>query len=960
MNSATTQPAGTEGETSGTAALRLKNRQKRPFGRTVLFVAALVTAGLSLILMRTRDFFQFQMPDSLQWFRPYFTNYREMLIGGTVFLAANAVAALALFRPREKPLDTCLTLPRLRWDRTGLIALGAGLASQISLDLLLYSHRYSHGFIPLFFGGTILIAIGIDRCFRSSESQPGPFTRLDLSIALALGLSAIGLNCIALTRWNFAWIGDEKAFYNIANQIVQGKAWNIFDLTGVYNTHPWMDSAWQALALKLFGNDIVGWRMGSAAVMGIATTLFYLLALTLAGRLPAVCGAVIVASSHHLMAFTRISYNNTHCLVWSQLALLMLALAWRTRGTGYLFGTGCALGMCLYTFMPAQVTGPVIAILIMIPFLRRPRWGTLAAWAVLTAGFLLTITPGLLTTPIEELWRVMQQNSRREAAAQDPGMVFRLNVVRSLGVYWSNFQWKHHYVAGPFIDTISGLLLGLGLPLALFRIHRPAERLALIWFVVGLVVLAGSFYLPEPPITRLLYLVPAIALLAGLALASVDSLMKRWSIPRKIRRTLFCVLMIPIPFLNLHQFLKVSPRSTPMNKKIMAMKALTEHPEYTFVFVSPNRYDTHLMELLGLYPRFQGRYQFSLLSNIDETLFPSGDAGLYPVYFTAEASTAETLLRMLPAHYRKIQDRDPARAFQVWLLVPGGSPSADSADSEAKPLRLQFVREIQFERTSDPLGIQPIDVSVDSKGNVYIATNRDGKIRKYNPEGNLLLTWGNTDSNRKVFVDLFGIAVGPRDIVYAIDAGTSTIHRFTASGQRAGSIIPGVGYATRGLGIDPAGNLLVADTGSGRIARYSPEGTLIEHFHRNGIKPGEFLEPIDVGVNSGGEWFVMDAGNRRIQKLDPGGAFLDAWEIPSEVTARDGGHLALDSKGRLFITRPATIETGDLVVFDHRGNKLARLFEPHLTAPTGVFVDGSGLLYVTFPRSDVVRIYRVL
>jgi len=770
---------------------------------------------------------------------------------------------------------------------------------------------------------------------------------------------AIGLNCIELTRWNFAWIGDEKAFYNTARQIVEGRAWNFFDLTGVYNTHPWMDSAWQALALKLFGDHILGWRMGSVVIMGIITILFYLLAVTLAGRLPAIFGAVIIASSHHLMAFTRISYNNTHCLVWSQLAILLLALAWRTRRAGYLFGTGCAIGMCLYTFMPAQVTGPIIAVLLIVPFLRRPRWGTLAAWAVMIAGFLLAIAPGLLTTPIEELVRVMQQNSRREAAAEDPWMVIRFNVMRSFGVYWTNFQWRHHYVSGPFVDALTGFLLGLGLPLALFRIHRPAERLALIWFAVGLVVLAGSFYLPEPPITRLLYLLPAIALLVGYAIASIDFLMGLWKIPRKIRLALFGALMIPIPFLNLHQFLKVSPRSTTTNEKILAMKALTEYPEHTIVFVSTRKYDTHLMELLRLYPRFQGRYRFSLLADVDESPFPSGEFGLYPVYFAADAPTAEALARILPDHYTKILDKDPANAFRVWLLVPGETPSSDGRSPDAKPLRLQFVREIRFERTSDLLGIQPIDVAVDTGGNIYIATNRDGLIRKYSPDGKPLLSWGNTKANQKIFVDLFGIVIGPDDMVYAMDAGTSTIHRFTASGERAGTPFPGMGYATRGIGIDPTGNILVADTGSGRIVRYSPGGTLIEHFHRNGKRPGEFLEPIDVTVNSEGEWFVMDAGNRRIQKLDREGSLIEAWEIPSEVTARDGGHLALDSKGRLFVTRPITLEGGDLVVYDGKGNKRARLFEPQLTAPTGVFVDASDYLYVTYPRSDVVRIYRV-
>jgi DNA-binding beta-propeller fold protein YncE len=81
----------------------------------------------------------------------------------------------------------------------------------------------------------------------------------------------------------------------------------------------------------------------------------------------------------------------------------------------------------------------------------------------------------------------------------------------------------------------------------------------------------------------------------------------------------------------------------------------------------------------------------------------------------------------------------------------------------------------------------------------------------------------------------------------------------------------------RGIAIDSAGNIFVADTSNGRIEKYSPSGVFGTSIGTRGKGHGQFGEPNGLAVDRFGNIYVAEASNNRVQKLAPDGTFIAEW-----------------------------------------------------------------------------------
>jgi DNA-binding beta-propeller fold protein YncE len=79
------------------------------------------------------------------------------------------------------------------------------------------------------------------------------------------------------------------------------------------------------------------------------------------------------------------------------------------------------------------------------------------------------------------------------------------------------------------------------------------------------------------------------------------------------------------------------------------------------------------------------------------------------------------------------------------------------------------------------------------------------------------------------------------------------------------------------IAIDGSGNFFVADTGNGRIQKFSPTGAFITTI---GTKENhhESSRPSGVAIDRAGHIYVADAGNHHVQKLAPSGTFVAEWK----------------------------------------------------------------------------------
>ncbi|MGC4022892.1 MAG: NHL repeat-containing protein [Cyclobacteriaceae bacterium] len=176
----------------------------------------------------------------------------------------------------------------------------------------------------------------------------------------------------------------------------------------------------------------------------------------------------------------------------------------------------------------------------------------------------------------------------------------------------------------------------------------------------------------------------------------------------------------------------------------------------------------------------------------------------------------------------------------------------------------------------------PTSITIDKKGNLYVADTRNQLIRMIKPNGEVSTLAG---KSRPLFQNPEGIAVDHDNNVYVSDH-TDRIYKITSSGTVsifAGSGIPGWldgesstarFFVPRGLAFDGEENLYVADSFNNRIRKIDPSGRVStvagtsKKGRRDGLRDSaKFFHPYGLSVDNE-SIFVADLGNQLIRKID--------------------------------------------------------------------------------------------
>jgi streptogramin lyase/4-amino-4-deoxy-L-arabinose transferase-like glycosyltransferase len=925
----------------------------------------MVVVGVGLWISRSEELVSFQLPGLFEGLHNYVRTYREVAVGGGFLLLGALIAAFAAFELLPDQLSgRSLAFVRPWNGRQSRLALFAGLTCYATVVGLVLLKWTSPLVFCLFLTSIVLISLAI---FRADNGPPSPdlgFRKVDAVILPVLAFFFVSLNLVELTHWRFSCIGDEGAFFNLAKYLSRGGGYSLFDLAGVYGTHPVLDSAYQAWFLRIFGADIVGWRLAEIFGLAASALLLYALVLLLFGRVPAIVAAIILGTNHHLMAFARIGYNNLHCIFYALLVMLFLVLAWRTGRAHFVFMTGSAMGLCIYSFSVGLLVWPLVALLVAIKYLCRPTIRELAAVGLMIAGFLLAITPGLLTTPPDHLFDQAVKHSKLEANAQDleanaeyPMLVARTSLVQSFLVFWVNPQWVKHYVGGPLLDAVTSVLFFIGGAVGLVQIRNGSARIALIWFVMGLVIIALASYVPQPFFTRLLFLTPACAILAAMGVFCLDGALRGLRLPAWLATGVILGLTAAIPALNLHQLLVKSPRVVGINSQIITMKALQENPGHVIVEVGTDS-DRNRFQTVSFYPRLREYYTFSRIDDLEPPPAPMGPDDKMPIYLLHEGSLFPQLREKLPPTYVVQTDAGRNRHPEVWLFKPTKrAPKPRAATVEiARLSNPKIVLEVQLQPVRGARRARPQDVAVGPDGSFFVACSGDNTIRKYSPAGKPQKMWGNTDPARPVFDELFAIAAHPDGTLYALDAGVGAVRHFSQAGETLSAPIQGVGYFPRGLSIGPDGELLVADTGGGEVLRLDQSGERLDVIEAPVLGLERLGEPVDVAVVGGESLLVFYARDFVLANLGRGDFLEMSWPISGKRPASESGHFAINADGWIFLCNASE---GQVVIYDSTGNRLAIWRQKSGDTPVGISVDQNDGVYVTYPEQDLVRKYQL-
>jgi hypothetical protein len=315
----------------------------------------------------------------------------------------------------------------------------------------------------------------------------------------------------------------------------------------------------------------------------------------------------------------------------------------------------------------------------------------------------------------------------------------------------------------------------------------------------------------------------------------------------------------------------------------------------------------------------------------------------------------------------------------------------------------------------------PYDVAVDAQANVFVADQGNNTIRKLTQVGSnwmsstiagLAGSQGSADgTNSDVrFFRPSGVSVAGTGGVYVVD-GSSTIRKLTPIGTnwvsstiagQAGSVGSADGTNSdarfnypRGVAVDSAGNVYVADTGNTTIRRLTVMGTnwvsstVAGRVGESGSVDGTnsdvyFSNPIGVAADSAGNLYVTDQNTiRKLTRVGTNwvsstiagqaGSWGSADGTNSDVRFYGPNGVAVDGAGNVYVADISTIRkltplgrdwvsstigglAGSVGPFDGT-NSDARFGVPgpYTDGSTGVAVDSAGNVYVADPDNNTIR-----
>jgi 4-amino-4-deoxy-L-arabinose transferase-like glycosyltransferase len=610
------------------------------------------------------------------------------------------------------------TLERLAGE-PWFLTMAAALLMAGSASVLARQDPYNRLSVYLWLAGLVLVLLAgwlHDRTARrANPSLRGARLEWDGLDWLSVGLLAVVALALRLYRLNDflpAMSGDEGEMGLLALQALWGTGGTdrpqpLPFFSTAFLDHPTLFHYVQAGALWLFGETLTGLRLLSVLVGTLCVPMLYAVARLGWGRAAALTAGWLMAVSHLSIHYSRIALNNIES-VWFMIALVLLFF-WvyqqhesdqaasaepPSDASPRLFIApyvliGLAIGLSQYFYYGSRLL-PVIAVVALL-YLWRTRRVVLLQLLVMGVAVVVAFAPlalhytnnsagfvnrmrGVSVFSQEGLLHTLGPEASWPA---DLPRLFWFQLTRNIEFFVDGGDRSAFYLADlPAFDPVTVLLFWVGLGLAVARVRQFHEWVLVGWLGLG-TLLAGVLTNDAPNGPRLLLVLPAAYLMAGLTVQRLFDFMARYGLVTLRKGVAWVGAGVAISLSVFHfrayftTYAHFAAQSVPIN---IAHDMAAAGGDYrTYLFGAPNLFaDYGVMRFVA---RDADRNDASELADLPLPFSGADDSkGLLIIALSHRFDALEQIERHYPNGERQVHfnsDGDPT--YATYRLEPGAT-----------------------------------------------------------------------------------------------------------------------------------------------------------------------------------------------------------------------------------------------------------------------------------------------